>query len=454
MNATGGSMKARKAVPAALDPGQMEKEAGKRAEAEAKTWRRYTCTLVTPMYGGGVKAGEVDKDMPIRATAIRGQLRFWWRLINRSRFVKDGKLDSAALFKAEREIWGGLGDDDDLAASRVILHLDAPRIADGRLGLSTDRIKDKDVGYAFGASANNGEARWLKAGYEWSMRIEGPPTLWPEVEVALRWWSSFGGVGARTRRGFGAVEVAEDTSGKPRFLRPIDKEEAKACGMTLILRDDESGKAEVAWKNGVAALREFRQGAGIGRKTKQEGNTGGTSPGRSYWPEPDAIRRVVQQWFGKSGPARHEVKDRQTKKYEPVGVPHDHAPRHLAGQVFPRAAFGLPIIFHFKDRTDPQPDIQLIPDNGSDRLASPLILRPYRDQSGQWRPAALRLHVGHVWKMGLCFKGRSETFASGSWWPAKEERKGIADKIPPIAKTGYDDPLTAFLRFFKQQEAK
>lgn len=39
------------------------------------------CELITPMYGGGVKAGRVDCKMPIRASALRGQLRFWWRLL-------------------------------------------------------------------------------------------------------------------------------------------------------------------------------------------------------------------------------------------------------------------------------------------------------------------------------------------------------------------------------------
>ena len=35
------------------------------------------CTLITPMFGGGVTPGEVDRDLPIRAGALRGQLRFW-----------------------------------------------------------------------------------------------------------------------------------------------------------------------------------------------------------------------------------------------------------------------------------------------------------------------------------------------------------------------------------------
>lgn len=57
------------------------------------------CTLITPMFGGGVTAGEVDPEMPIRASALRGQLRFWWRLLHGA-----GKKP-ADLFADESDLW-------------------------------------------------------------------------------------------------------------------------------------------------------------------------------------------------------------------------------------------------------------------------------------------------------------------------------------------------------------
>ena len=84
---------------------------------------RFHCKLVTPMYGGGVDAGEVDAAMPMRATAIRGQLRFWWRLITRNQYLENGRLNSKKQFEAERIIWGGLGDEETLTASKVTLRL-------------------------------------------------------------------------------------------------------------------------------------------------------------------------------------------------------------------------------------------------------------------------------------------------------------------------------------------
>ena len=54
------------------------------------------------MFGGGVTAGEVDPEMPIRASALRGQLRFWWRLLY------GADKEPAKLFVAESALWGGI----------------------------------------------------------------------------------------------------------------------------------------------------------------------------------------------------------------------------------------------------------------------------------------------------------------------------------------------------------
>ncbi|MDP2834548.1 MAG: type III-B CRISPR module RAMP protein Cmr1 [Pseudomonadota bacterium] len=414
-------------------------------------WQRYCCTLVTPLFGGGVKPGEVDGEMPIRASAIRGQLRFWWRLLNRGHHPGgDGTSASQALYLAEREIWGGLGDQDTLAASKVALRVELPptrHFLESKQQMQADAVR-----YAFGAAANNGEARWLKDGYEWTLWIRHPDSLKTEIAETLRWWASFGGLGARTRRGFGAIAVDDWAGDERKPLSPITREEAKLAGMRLILQKNQLNSAITAWQVAVDRLRDFRQGPEVGRKAKREGNTDGRSPGRSYWPEPDAIRGVANQWFGKSGDQPHQIKNKRGE-YEDVGVAHNHKPEHPAGNVFPRAAFGLPLIFHFKDRGDPNPDYQLIPDNGSDRMASPLILRPYRVNDG-WKAAALCMPMKHVWSMGVRFKDRNEHYASGEWWPLQEdERKAVAKLIPPMRNTGYSDPLTAFLKFFNTEDA-
>jgi CRISPR-associated protein Cmr1 len=255
-----------------------------------------------------------------------------------------------------------------------------------------------------------------------------------ETETALLWWATFGGLGARTRRGLGAVEVsAVSADGVISSLPSITPQQAKDIGVTLVFRgksDAAASSAIVAWKEAVKAMRLFRQGEGIGRNPGQEQNR----PGRSRWPEPDAIRRHANT---------HAAL---------------HAPTHPAEQRFPRAAFGLPIIFHFKDKGDPQ-DSTLAPD-GLDRMASPIILRPYKQDDGSWRAAALRLPYGHVAQMNLSLtvKGVRNPLLlqRGAWWPLVSDeagRKSAADAVRPIRFSGTaTEPLTAFLAFFQKTE--
>ena len=94
------------------------------------------CTLVTPMYGGGVKPGEVDREMPIRQTAVRGQLRFWWRLLY------GGGRPSRAVFRDESELWGGRGgiSGDKPQASRVALQVRADPVESSRLMKFRERL--------------------------------------------------------------------------------------------------------------------------------------------------------------------------------------------------------------------------------------------------------------------------------------------------------------------------
>lgn len=258
----------------------------------------FDCTLVTPMYGGGVKAGEVDTTMPIRATAIRGQLRHWWRLLNR----KDahGKVrPSKELFAAERAIWGGLGDEKTLAKSKVVVHVDAPTaghdnlqpaatypVRDGRLrGPEFGNLPGYVLFPAQGKSERGQVSEQpkllLKEGMNFKLTVHLNSALTTmqreQVREALRWWATFGGIGARTRRGCGAVIVKAKEPRNP--LISITPTEAASRGWSLVLGNS-CGDALVAWKQVTDALKTFRQGKGIGRNKGNEANR----PGRSLWP--------------------------------------------------------------------------------------------------------------------------------------------------------------------------
>jgi CRISPR-associated protein Cmr1 len=62
--------------------------------------RKYR--LLTPLYGGGVVAGEADPVTVVRATEIRGLLRFWWRATQGG--LAQGNMKQ--LNTLEAAIWG------------------------------------------------------------------------------------------------------------------------------------------------------------------------------------------------------------------------------------------------------------------------------------------------------------------------------------------------------------
>ena len=408
-------------------------------------WHHYNCKLVTPMYGGGVEAGKVDMSMPIRAASIRGQLRFWWR-------VACGRLDPPQdMFKREVAIWGGLGGDKPTASKVTVLinEMAKPEVEPAfiyeRKPDNVYKAMPKAATWAeayalFSARGKlDGSKRVIEtqpaelalANLGFTLRVKCSESLSDaqkgEVEKTLRWFASFGGVGARTRRGVGAVWFNDP------LLKPVLKEEVEAAGGALLTLKALTN-AQDAWHQAVAKLKEFRQGPGLGRN----GST--SSPGRSLWPEADAIRKL-------SG--------RFCNRHDSVLIP---------GEVFPRAAFGLPLVFHFMDEHHGCPaDHILEPANISankkrDRMASPLILRPYWDGT-HWRPAALLLPVWQsALKQSLKFKDQTYVNAPESWPKDDPDRRTKAADIKPMqtatGKLRVDDPvsgpdpLSAFMQFF------
>ncbi|MBL8483892.1 MAG: type III-B CRISPR module RAMP protein Cmr1 [Rhodocyclaceae bacterium] len=403
-------------TPPKLDPALALRE----SSSPALEWKKHECELITPLYGGGVTAGEVDPDMPVRASAIRGQLRYWWRLLARHKW-KFGTTDQ--IRAREFELWGGLGTPPQ--ASKVwvrISNLGTPDIKpwakygrNDKDGWKTlpDPEDWADAAYALfpgqgkkpGTAESKEPASLVKHGLKLHIELACDTKCSAEqrdqVFEALRWWASFGGLGARTRRGLGAIGITG--------LELVSAEEARAAGCRLVLAGYPTNSIS-AWKAAVRKLRDFRQGVAEGRN---RGSAPGR-PGRSRWPEPDAIRRLTRRHAGL------------------------HAPEHVAGNVFPRAAFGLPLIFHFKDTGDPG-DFSLQP-AGRDRMASPLILRPY-GQGNQWRAAALLLPHAHLQTMELTLPNGQVT-DPGQWW-----NPAVAGAVPPLTGRG-TDALTAFLAYF------
>ena len=170
--------------------------------------------LITPMFGGGYKAREVDPLLPIRPAAIRGHLRFWWRATAGARYSS-----VADLHKAETELWGGASTKDNPAVGKVAIQVQilsageetpysqvAPpsKPEDGPLHgyflFPFREQREQNIPAAVGRKQVRFQLRLtLDASLSEAQRAE--------VRTALKAWIAFGGVGARTRRGCGALTV-------------------------------------------------------------------------------------------------------------------------------------------------------------------------------------------------------------------------------------------------------
>jgi CRISPR-associated protein Cmr1 len=354
--------------------------------------------LITPLFGGGVTPGECDPVTVIRGTEIRGQLRFWWRATRGGRFA-----DIKALKEEEDKIWGapykkgeeGVPHEETV---QITVEVSAQGKGNPLYPFTQDnngRTKfhnDKAPTYAaFPLQTSFGS---VQANVSFTLSISFPETKRPDIEAALWAWETFGGVGARTRRGFGALRcktIKENGKSVPVDLPSATQENVSnwirrklelyvAPGswpahvphlrrqpvenrhFKLVVRNNNSNVMDT-WRYLIESLKDFRQ------MRRQSTTQGANYPGRSMWPEPSAIRQIT----GQSHP-RHR---------NPIPNP--------AVNKFPRAAFGLPIIFQFKDSNkynsnDPQNDPRktALELENYDRLASPLILKPLACQNGNF----------------------------------------------------------------------
>lgn len=328
--------------------------------------------VVTPLFGGSAISGQVDRNRPVNAKTIRGHLRFWWRAC-----IGVGYDTPKDLFEHEEKIWGSI---DKPSAVDVIISTDEQSIVTKSSRCLSD-ISPKSalqyVTFPFRETIpdmiESTEFRlYLKksSGYLDEML--------PEIELTVWAWLTFGGIGARTRRGFGALSCINEqylpkeplfewinlkkTSLHSRSLNLELQGVPSLSGATLIY--GKPMEPMKAWVYTVDILRRFRQGGKFARIDNDMG--------KSMWPEADTIRQshVNKQVNASITPA------------------------------FPRADLGLPIIFEFyTDHGDTPKHILQGSMPKMTRMASPIILKPISINNQKAAPAILILNTVHPWEI-------------------------------------------------------
>ncbi|WP_144471555.1 type III-B CRISPR module RAMP protein Cmr1 [Bacillus pumilus] len=316
-----------------------------------------TIHLVTPMFGGGPQSNSIDQDRPIRESAIRGHLRFWWRA-TRGAACKNAN----ELSKREAEIFGHT---EQASQIQVVTHYETDEVKRN----SKVFFKKKNHPFPRYVLSNmKDETPYLmKAQFSLNIRLSKKTTQYElikkEVEAALWAWINFGGLGSRTRRGCGSLYCKQFSPYNKRTKSQLEKwfeQKLLEYDIQLPVSSREwptlSREFKVqafpssmisSWQSVIQTYETFRRRSNPDKKR-----------GRSCWPEADTIRLLTGK--AKSG---HHIPYPKEKPFK--------------YQAFPRAQFGLPIQFRFAPKDsgkDPDP-VTLLP-KGKDRLASPLILKP------------------------------------------------------------------------------
>lgn len=295
------------------------------------------------------------------------------------------EASSSDLFKKEAAIWGSTD-----TASQVRIHAEVTNP-----GAPIGPLAERCPRYALFPFSSQ-EQQEAIGGIHFSLSLDFPESCRDDVETAVNAWTNFGAVGSRTRRGCGALYCSQTAppspAGIPQWWRALlsqcgrDAQSQPAWAQLksapLWLDSGPSTQPIPAWCAAITTLAEFRQKELLGRnqgrtrRVKVGRRTGDMvyAPGRSRWPESDSLKAKT----GAVDP------DHATPASVTVPDPWERP-------AFPRAAFGLPIVFQFKPDPDEAANEGSLEPEGAERMASPVILRPWKMQNGRILSLALPL---------------------------------------------------------------
>lgn len=349
--------------------------------------RSIELKLTTPAVAGGWTPTRIDPVTPLRPASIRGGLRWWFRaaasyhLRPSSADPKEQKAMLAALRKQESNLFGST----EFASAIVLIPGPTPEVG----WLAADRHRQAGLRYLGYGLFEKGNPETLEPEKPLSFRLRfrdpRDQAKNEEMLAATLWlWAHLGGLGARSRRGFGSM-VLTNLGGLP----------WDGPGLMTSPPADEN-----------ALVRHLARGIGhalevFGRHLPAPGANDDPHPAirslaglRSLralpttWPTAllalDQAGQLFQQFrstLARSARGQAPLPDYHEVKAALQGQP--GAPRSVE-----RAAFGLPLPFYFRSLNGAKGTVELAAEgdenSGPDRLASPLIFRVFPVANGRF----------------------------------------------------------------------
>ena len=162
----------------------------------------FHCETITPMF----LAGADGKTPELRPPSIKGALRFWWRAMN-------GHLSLAELKEKEGLIFGGGGENG--GRSKIILSLKESQPVN----------KNTITAHPTPHKSRPFSKEAIKIGFKFNIQIgvvENQHITISECENLFILFSVLGGLGNRSRRGFGSFKITKIDNTN---FNPIQKSE-------------------------------------------------------------------------------------------------------------------------------------------------------------------------------------------------------------------------------------
>ncbi len=410
-------------IPSLLDPKDAPNGLGSLETPKLTTWE-LTLKTITPMFGGSAKTREVDSQNPIRPSSVRGHLRYWWRATAGAAFSS-----AKELFEAEERLWGS-ATVPGLVSLRIEITSGGIKKPCAKYKLNNKGKLVVDFGdlpsyalFPFQGELDKSRTKVIvepadiMEGTGFKLYINCNQEMLNSVQVAVFAWVTFGGIGARTRRGCGSLEIVSEkltmSLNQRQFSNPL------TLVPTNYLVSGKLPNATAAWKKAVEIYKEFRQGKDFARDAGRDSSKP-AKLGRSRYPEPDTIRSLF--------PREHWT----------------HQVKHTV-HGFPRADLGLPIVFFFPEEGPKESFSLETKENSGGRFASPVITKAIKVNDG-YAPAIILLDSPSIWQAGdlvIRLENQKQTINSAQVKLTEAERK----EVTPMAGKPIREALIEYAKF-------
>jgi CRISPR-associated protein Cmr1 len=161
-----------------------------------------TFRIVTPMFIAGADQGQAE----LRAPSIKGALRFWWRALAWSRF--NGDLN--AIRRQESSLFGDAGEHGQ---SQMLMAIRGGLKGDqGGDALLNNDASRKYLGYGLFSMGGHSQRYAIPEGKTFHLTItmkDDDADREEQLRGAIRALGLIGGLGSRSRNGFGSLSLSE-----------------------------------------------------------------------------------------------------------------------------------------------------------------------------------------------------------------------------------------------------